>query len=480
PERNRIEFEIRKDREFLEEFVLKKNGTKDFDTLREIAQDKDNDVSVKNMAAAILEIHSWFDELLSEELDLQQYLKDFYAYLCTKVLIIYLSTPNNLDDAYNLFTVLNSRGLQLQASDILRAQNLRHIKDEGNRKECAEKWEKYESAIDEPFKSFDEFLWAIVFIVMKYRSDDNQSLNKAFEFMYGRKMLTKGEGTFELIGRYAKHLQAVTSNDICFSEVGNFFVNLNYILTKTYGNAYIAPLLHYRECFKEYRIHEFLIKLDNLCSVYWLTGKGNLQSRIFIILRKMEEIAKQDGNYKDLASQFLDSPVLRYEYQDEKASTSVDIGSFLDLLDNERWGEYAGQRINKTRYLLLKVDLLSSSLNSRLYFDSSTSSVEHLMPRVLGKSSTFSELDHKKWVHRLGNIVLVDRKKNSSLSNKEFPEKKAKYKGSMENRANTNYIFMSFNEWNIDNLRENHYRVLDLLKNYYLGNCFETVINLLS
>jgi uncharacterized protein with ParB-like and HNH nuclease domain len=481
PERNRIEFEIRKDKEFLEEYVLRNNGTKDSDALKEISQDKDHDVSIRNMAAAILELHSWFQDLSNEGLDLQQYLKDFYTYLCTKVLVVYLSTPNNLDDAYNLFTVLNSRGLQLQASDILRAQNLRHIKNEEDRKGYAEKWEKYESAIDEPYNSFDEFLWAIVFIVMKYKSDDNQSLNKAFEFMYERNMLTRGEGTFEIVGRYSKHLQTVTSDDICSSDVGKFFVNLNYILTKTFGSAHVAPLMHYRECFKEFRIYDFLIRLDNLCSAYWLTGKGNLQSRIFIILRKMEEVAKQGGDLKDLASQFLDSPVLKYEYQDEKASTAVDIEYFLDFLDNEKWGEYAGQRINKTRYLLLKLDLLSGSLNSKLYFDRSTASVEHLMPRILGKaSSSVSDLDHKKWVHRLGNIVLVDRKKNSSLSNKEFQAKKSKYKGSIEGRANTNYVFMSYNEWNVEKIRDNHYRVFDLLKTYYLGNSFEVVKNLLG
>jgi len=57
PERNRIEFEVRKDKEFLEEYVLKKNGTKDFESLKLISQNKENDVSVKNMAVAILELH---------------------------------------------------------------------------------------------------------------------------------------------------------------------------------------------------------------------------------------------------------------------------------------------------------------------------------------------------------------------------------------------------------------------------------------
>ena len=165
----------------------------------------------------------------------------------------------------------------------------------------------------------------------------------------------------------------------------------------------------------------------------------------------------------------------------EKAFTAIKIGDFLDFLDNEKWGEYAGQRINKTRYLLLKIDLLSSSLNSKLYFDKSTSSVEHLMPIKLSQDlSNISDSEHNKWLHRIGNIVLVDRKKNSSLSNKNFHDKKIKYKGSIENRANTNYIFMTYNDWNIGTIQENHYRVFDLLKTYYLGNSFETIKNMLE
>jgi uncharacterized protein with ParB-like and HNH nuclease domain len=483
PERNRIEFEVRKDKKFLEEFVLTKGCTKDLRSLRALSLDKDNDLSVRNMASAIVDIYEWFNGIELQGTELQQYLKEFYAYLCTKVLIIYLSTPDNLDDAYNLFTVLNSRGLQLQASDILRAQNLRNIKEDSIRKEFADKWERYESLIDEPYNSFDEFLWAIVFIIMKYRSDDNQSLNKAFEFMYSRKMLEKGEGTFEVIGRYAKHLQAITNGDMSGDE-GSFFSSLNYILTKTYGSAYIAPLMHYRECFGEFGICDFLIKLDNICSIYWLTGRRNLQSRIFIMLRKMEELSRQISDPESGAIEFLNSPILEYQYQDENASTAVDIEEFLDFLEHEEWGAYSGQKINKTRYLLLKVDLLSSHVRSKIFFDKATASVEHLMPRKIDKAtleeSLISELDHKKWVHRLGNIVMIDRKKNSSLSNKNFADKKLRYKGSIENRANTNYVFMSYDKWGIEEIRENHFRVFDLLKKYYLGNSFQTVKQILN
>ncbi len=478
PERNRIEFEIRKDKDFIDKYVLLQYGTLKKEELSLLINDDDGEISIKNMSSAIINMHDWFNEIKHFEEDFNYYLQNFYKYLGTKVLLLYLSTPDNLDDAYNLFTVLNSRGLQLQSSDILRAQNLRHIKDDNTRKKMAQKWEEYESVVDSPYNSFDEFLWSIVFIKMKYRSDDNQSIIKAFDFMYGRNMFKRGVETFSLIGNYIGHLQGIMSDDFCKDYVGQFFVNLNLILAQTFGNTYLYPLMHYRECFGDYKIYDFMIRIDQLCSVYWLTGNRNLQSRLFIVMRKMEEIAKSGNDKKELAFSFLNSPVLDYEYQDEKASTSIDINDFINLLDTEDWGAYAGQRINKTRYLLLKIDLLSSDISSKIYFDKKIMSVEHLMPRKLEEDfeHNISSEDHNLWVHRLGNIILINKKKNSYLSNKDFQEKKKRYKESIEGRANTNHIFMTYNNWGIMEVKENHLRTLNLLKAYYTSKSFDSFL----
>ncbi len=91
PARNRVEFEIRKDKEFLDQFVLAKGSTRDLESLKRISQGKDCDVSVKNMANAIISVHNWFSDEATTHLEqFQSYLKEFYAYLCTKVLFIYL------------------------------------------------------------------------------------------------------------------------------------------------------------------------------------------------------------------------------------------------------------------------------------------------------------------------------------------------------------------------------------------------------
>lgn len=142
-------------------------------------------------------------------------------------------------------------------------------------------------------------------------------------------------------------------------------------------------------------------------------------------------------------------------------------------------GSFAGTRINKTRYLLLKLDLLTSSFNTSIQFNKNNSSVEHLIPRNITDTNwDIGEEDHSTWLHRLGNLALIDRRKNASLSNRTFNEKKVRYQGAIETRANTNFIFMQNSEWNIDAVNRNHRRVVNILKDYYSGNSVESILSI--
>lgn len=479
PERIRIAFEIRDDSEFLEKYVLVPDKTKNIDELKKIS-DTHESISVKNMARALIAMHSWWNsyEKQKGEKEFQKYLESFFTYVSNKVVTLYLATPDNLDDAYNLFTVLNSRGLQLQVGDILRAQNLRSIEDDDKRKKYAEKWTDFGNSINAPYRSFDDFLWALVHIKMKYRSDDNLNLTKAFNFMYHREYIKKGIPTFDFVGTYVSHYKAITNQEIEPENAGKLFSNLVLILNSVFGNQYLAPLMHYRQCFGDYRILDFLIKLDNLLSVMWLVGKRTIQTRIFITLRKMDDLVSEyKGDGKSAADAFLGSDVLRYDYDDAKASTTIDIEEFFELIKNEDWGSYAGTRINKTRYLLLKLDLLYGALTTTLQFDRKLSSVEHIMPRTIENSNWHVDPEfHNQHIHKLGNLVLVDRSKNSSMNNKRYSAKKEIYANYIETRANTNHVFMTYPEWTKENLLHNQRRVEYVFRYYYEGNSLETVL----
>ena len=58
--------------------------------------------------------------------------------------------------------------------------------------------------------------------------------------------------------------------------------------------------------------------------------------------------------------------------------------------------------------------------------------IEHILPQNPKPDSQWcttdwTEADRNKWVHRLGNLVLLSRKKNSSAGNYDFENKKSKY-----------------------------------------------------
>ncbi len=482
PSRNRIEFEIRDDKDFLDKYLIKEGGTLLFNEIEEVSTNPKSGASIRSMASGILIMKRWWDSKFIENTGNEEhYLADFYKYLSTKVLALYLATPNNLDDAYNLFTVLNSRGLQLQVSDILRAQNLRVIENPELRKLYANKWSDFENAISAPYRNFDDFLWALVFIKMKYRSDDNKSLTKAFEFMFKRGMISKGTDTLDYVGKYIKHFESITNGSITTRDSLNLFGNINFILASVFGSQYLTPLMHYRECFGELKIVEFMIKMDNLLSIGWLMGRRQSQTRTFIILRKIdlyfESFKKKEITLDEAVEEFLNDSCLRYDFYDEEISSEkpIIIAEFVSLLENEKWGAYVGTRINKTRYLLLKMDMLMGNAGTVLQYNKDSSSVEHLMPQKIEDTEwKIDSISHKEWLHRLGNLALIDKNKNASLSNKLFHEKKAKYQGAIETRANTNFLFITNQEWNIGAIQNNHNRTVSLLAQYYEGNSLKT------
>ena len=136
PERIRIIFDIREEvKEFVNTFIKNTNGTKDSEKLKTIS-DKTDDLSIKNMVNAIFEIKKYFQ---NSTVTIEQ----FFKFLNNKVILIYVSSES-LEDAFRMFTILNSRGVKLRNSDILKAENLRLV-GLNNQKKYAKHWEEIEN-----------------------------------------------------------------------------------------------------------------------------------------------------------------------------------------------------------------------------------------------------------------------------------------------------------------------------------------------
>ncbi|WP_120982480.1 DUF262 domain-containing protein [Helicobacter pylori] len=106
--------------------------------------------------------------------------------------------------------------------------------------------------------------------------------------------------------------------------------------------------------------------------------------------------------------------------------------SGLKLLENninfnnaKKWYEW-----NKAlNYLLYEYELYHNP-ETTLNFDSSIESIEHILPQKPDQGYSTKEKDWAKnphIVHALGNLLLIPKNANSSLSNKPFEEKRKQY-----------------------------------------------------
>ncbi|GAA9099451.1 hypothetical protein Taitung37_14500 [Helicobacter pylori] len=121
----------------------------------------------------------------------------------------------------------------------------------------------------------------------------------------------------------------------------------------------------------------------------------------------------------------------------EKSFFNRQGNSGLELLEEyihskkntEKWYQW-GKALN---YLLYEYELYHNP-ETTLNFDSSIESIEHILPQKPDQGYSAKE---KNWaknphvVHALGNLLLIPKNANSSLSNKPFEEKRKQYlKGS--------------------------------------------------
>lgn len=89
---------------------------------------------------------------------------------------------------------------------------------------------------------------------------------------------------------------------------------------------------------------------------------------------------------------------------------------------------YEAKRVIK--YVLLRLDETLAGASGVTY-DHPIITVEHVLPQNPKESSdwmaSFSDEERAEWTHRLGNLVLLNRRKNAEASNRDFEHKKSRY-----------------------------------------------------
>lgn len=451
PERMRIIFNIRSDvRDFVNEHIKPLHGTCDSALLKDKMQAKDVNISIRNMANAMLVAHEFLEENKSEIIG-------YLSYFLNKVLMIYVATEE-LQDAFQLFTVLNNRGVKLSSSDILKAENLKEL-SAADRTSWATRWEEMETYFGE---DFDKFLSHIRTILVKKKQ--TTTLLKEFdEFVYSNQeydrtqkkyvprtpILRRGKDTFELLYSYYHTYQEVFDTD--HSVVTGDYEITNYLKLMETGfgaDYWIAPVLDYYRKYRRRGFVAFLKALDRKLSADWITAATPTvrMENVNAILREIE--ASQDS------AALLQSKTF-----------TINKSDFERVINGDIYGR------SFAKYLLLKLDLIYRGSSTPM-IPQAIASIEHILPRNPSADSQwvkdFSAAEREEWTNKLGNLVLISRRKNTAQGNRDYVEKKKKYfEKNIEMFPNSIRIYQNYPEWKLSDLKKNHSDVVTELLNVY-------------
>jgi uncharacterized protein with ParB-like and HNH nuclease domain len=433
PERLRITYKIRDNvEEFIKQFILQKAGTR---SSKLKGEKETKNISISNMAKAILCMHEFFGA--KKRKDVKKF-EEFIDFLFNDVVFIYVATENR-GDAFKLFTIINARGIPLTNANILKAINIGAIEGDEEKERYAEIWESIENELGE--ESFGRFLSFIRTILLKEKARTN--LLEEFEEKIYKKSKLKGERTLDIIGKYKEIYDRAVSLDL---EIDNDYKNLITIMKIGLPSEdWIPPLLLFYEKFREKKLLEFSRKLEYKFSSDWILQYTPTQriENMNSILKKIEK----EGNPDEIIA--------------DGNLFEVDSKSLREALEGNIYGR------GFARYILLKYEYLISD-NTVHLSEYKYITVEHILPQNPRGGSQwrrdFTEEERDYWTHKLANLVLISRRKNTNLGNLDFEQKKERYlKGGIDIFAGSKVFIERQSSWTPSILERRQKEMLDEL-----------------
>jgi uncharacterized DUF497 family protein len=330
----------------------------------------------------------------------------FATYLIQNTFLIVVYTPS-LESAFRIFSVLNDRGLDLSAADILKADVIGVI-GEAEREGYTKKWEDAEENLGTA--AFTELFSHIRFIHTR-KKQKTTVLSEVREFV-NPKLRPKSFIDDEVVP-YAEALEQIRTRTYTSTTLAEDVNRLLGYLARLEESDWTAPALlyHAKHSGDSAKLRTFYADLERLASIMWILG-FDVTDRIERYGRVLEAIATK----VDLSA--VGSPLQLDD--DERAKA-------LSVLDGEI---YTISRKSKRTMILLRLDELISSGEARYDFPLIT--IEHVLPQTPEASSEWTAwwpdaAMRERDVHRLGNLVLLNRKQNSSAKNYAFEKKKKSY-----------------------------------------------------
>ncbi|MEV0726560.1 DUF262 domain-containing protein [Micromonospora purpureochromogenes] len=383
-----------KDQPFFEKHILDSDSIAQ---LNEVATAGLTD-SQRNLVTNARLFHQRLAQLPGEECRRLVAFIDQYTYLV-------MVATQDFDSAYRIFTVLNERGLDLTHSDILKSEIIGAV-PAGAQDAYTGIWETEEEDLGR--QDFADLFAHIRMVYAKTKA--RETILKEFRAAVLSKVSDPRDFINHVLVPYSNAFEAVSrasyQADQGAEDVNELLRSLNLLDNTDWIPAAISFLS--RHSGDPGAIQSFIRDLDRLASSMHIR-RLDVTQRIDRYGRVLGAIERGEDLTRTASPLQLDDL--------EKTRT-------LELLGGEI---YTVLRLRL--YVMLRLDSTLSSGGAN--YDHPIITVEHVLPQTPKPNSwwlsNFTDDERAYWVHRLANLVLLTRKKNSEASNKDFHEKKQGY-----------------------------------------------------
>lgn len=340
--------------------------------------------------------------------DNQKRLIEFGKFLVGRCFLVTVSTPSQ-QSAFRVFSVLNSRGLDLLHTDIIKSDVIGRI-SAANQNEFTEKWEDLEVRTGR--KDFELLFGHIRMIYAKTKA--KRSLLEEFKTHVIKEDATPEALFSNVIEPFAEaYLIAKNAQYISTTNAAEINKLLNWLNRIDNSDWLPSAILFISQKINEPEyVQWFVKKLERLAAYLHVTAK-NVNERI-------ERYSKVISDLENI--HFLDKPISAIEL------TSAEQSEMLDALNRDIYLMSARKR----NYIILRLD--SFVADGAAIYDPSILTIEHVLPQTVDILSEWTQTwpnldDRNLWVHRIANLLPLTQKRNSQAQNYDFHTKKTAYFG---------------------------------------------------
>ncbi|MFV8469993.1 DUF262 domain-containing protein [Mycoplasma sp. VS509_3] len=333
---------------------------------------------------------------------------------------------NSLNDAYKLFTVINNRGVKLSNSDIIKTINLQAISSDGDDEKVklyAKKWEEIEKYFSRPEckatkLNLDLFLELIKTIYVKesgqkslyawYEEDifkiKNRDKSKPLVNV-GKEFIDKMVKFFNIYKTYID-LENNQSQGKDVEYQNTIKIMNKYINDNIWKSAVLMFVDKFEDEINESKEDlktEFIKRLENYYTFFWITLQTRTQA--FTQLAKILKLIERSNSVREV----LESELWYKEYSSKELKESLQGNIY---------------KLKYRSYILFRYEKILCG-NKSITESGDKVTIEHILPQKMEGEwkEYFSSVEHEEYLHKIGNLTILDLKDNSKLSNNNIEEK---------------------------------------------------------